>query len=364
GEGGMLGFNIAMGSFLHNGYFLWMTRKSDFDIPSVASTSQEGQENRKLKVTLLSSEWRSSTDGDLSTINRELAIQLVKHSNVEVSVFLLQCSEEDRNNATSHDVQLVVAETLPGMNPVDCLMFVPDGHVMDCVVGHGVTLGKQAQAIRKLHQCKWIQVVHTASEELGMYKSISQALKGSSGGQSSHFSMKDGQFPLPSTSATQDKLVQVESHNQSSEGRPVIATRDKRSPSTVLGDHHSKPLGGRLLRFDHYEVLGCSSCGHSSHSFMEYGQSPFPTASLTQDKPVQQSSYTQGLRSRPVIATGDKRPASTVFGDHRSKQFRGEVNKYDFYEALKGTSVGQLSHSLMDYGEEHVEQRTQTQEKS
>ena len=140
----------------------------------VASKSQEDQDGRILKVTLLSSEWRSSTDGDLSTINRELAIQLAKHSNVEVSVFLPQCSEEDRNNAASHDVQLVVAETLPGLNPVESLMFVPDGHVMDCVVGHGVTLGKQVQVIRKLHHCKWIQVVHTAPEELGMYKSISQ----------------------------------------------------------------------------------------------------------------------------------------------------------------------------------------------
>ncbi|XP_022809207.1 NLR family CARD domain-containing protein 3-like isoform X1 [Stylophora pistillata] len=146
----------------------------DFDIPSVAFTSQEGQENRKLKVTLLSSEWRSSTDGDLSTINRELAIQLAKHSNVEVSVFLLQCSEEDKSNAASHHVQIVEAEKVIGWNPVDCLINVPEGHVMDCVVGHGVTLGKQVQVIRKHHQCKWIQVVHTAPEELGMYKSISQ----------------------------------------------------------------------------------------------------------------------------------------------------------------------------------------------
>ena len=123
---------------------------------------------------MLSREWRSSTDGDLSTINRELAIQLAKHSNVEVSVFLLQCGEEDRNNAASHHVQLVKAKKVIGCNPVDWLRNVPDGHVMDCVVGHGVSLGKQVQFIKKDHQCKWIQVVHTASEELGMYKNISQ----------------------------------------------------------------------------------------------------------------------------------------------------------------------------------------------
>ena len=124
---------------------------------------------------MLSREWRSSTDGDLSTINRELAIQLAKHSNVEVSVFLPQCNEEDRNNAASHHVQLVEAEKVIGWNPVDWLINVPDGHVMDCVVGHGVSLGKQVQFIKKKHHhCKWIQVVHSAPEEVGMYKSIPQ----------------------------------------------------------------------------------------------------------------------------------------------------------------------------------------------
>ena len=124
---------------------------------------------------MLSREWRSSTDGDLSTINRELAIQLAKHSNVEVSVFLPECSEEDRNDAARHHVQLVEAKKVIGWNPVDWLINVPDGHVMDCVVGHGVSLGKQVQFIKKKHHhCKWIQVVHSAPEELGMYKSIPQ----------------------------------------------------------------------------------------------------------------------------------------------------------------------------------------------
>ena len=93
---------------------------------------------------------------------------------MEVSVFLPQCNEEDRNNAASHHVQLVEAEKVVGWNPVDWLINVPDGHVIDCVVGHGVSLGRQVQVIRKRHHCKWIQVVHTVPEELGMYKSIPQ----------------------------------------------------------------------------------------------------------------------------------------------------------------------------------------------
>ena len=146
--------------------------------PSIASTSQEDHESnsgstssRKLRVTLLSSEWRS-TKGGLSTINRELAIQLAKHSSVEVSVYLPQCSEEDKRVVESHNVQLVEAAEMAGYdNPVDWLSSLPEGHAVDCVIGHGAVLGRQVQFIKRTHpHCKWIQVVHTAPEELGMYK--------------------------------------------------------------------------------------------------------------------------------------------------------------------------------------------------
>ena len=44
---------------------------------------------------------------------------------------------------------------------------------MDIVVGHGVKLGRQVQFIRDSAQfsnCKWVQVVHTAPEDLSRYK--------------------------------------------------------------------------------------------------------------------------------------------------------------------------------------------------
>ena len=149
----------------------------------MASTSQEGHESntsstssRKLRVTLLSSEWRS-TKGGLSTINRELAIQLAKHPSVEVSVYLPQCSEEDKRVAASHNVHLIEAEEMPGYdNPVDWLSFLPESHSVDCVIGHGAVLGRQVQGIKRQCKCKWIQVVHTAPEELGMYKSYADAI--------------------------------------------------------------------------------------------------------------------------------------------------------------------------------------------
>ena len=138
---------------------------------------QNNAGKRKLRITLLNIEWKTSSNGELTTINRELAIQMAKHPNVEVSVFLPQCSEEDKKDADSYNVTLIEAVELSGFEPVDWLASVPEGHAMDCVIGHGVALGRQIQLIKRnpnYNHCKWIQVVHTAPEEIGMYKSISE----------------------------------------------------------------------------------------------------------------------------------------------------------------------------------------------
>ena len=151
--------------------------------PSTASTSQEDHESnsgstsvRTLRVTLLSSEWRSAKGG-LSTINRELAIQLAKHPSVEVSVYLPQCSEEDKQVARDHNVRLIKAREMPGLEPNFWLSCLPEDHIVDCVIGHGADLGRQVQFIKRTHPfCKWIQVVHTAPEELGMYKEYEERI--------------------------------------------------------------------------------------------------------------------------------------------------------------------------------------------
>ena len=127
-------------------------------------------------MTLLSSEWRS-TKGGLSTINRELAIQLAKHSNVEVSMYLPQCSEEDKRAAAAHNVCIFEAKEIPGYDPIDWLATVPRDHQMDFVIGHGIHLGQQVPLIKKVHQeCNWIQVVHTDPEELGMLKNYAHSI--------------------------------------------------------------------------------------------------------------------------------------------------------------------------------------------
>ena len=127
-----------------------------------------------LSVTLLASEWDSSKGG-LSTVNRELATELAQHEQVIVTVLVPQfsCSEEGKRTAESHNVSIREAERRPGYeDPLDWLSSPPEGLTIDIIVGHGGKLGKQAQFIRKSHKCKWVQVLHTAPEELGMYKTM------------------------------------------------------------------------------------------------------------------------------------------------------------------------------------------------
>ena len=123
----------------------------------------------KLQVTILALEW-ASTKGGLSTINRELAIQVAKFSNVEVTFFLPKCSDEDKKAAASHVVSILEAARRPGYDELDWLSFPPKNLRIDVVVGHGVKLGRQAQFIQEFHRCKWVQIVNDDPEELRMFK--------------------------------------------------------------------------------------------------------------------------------------------------------------------------------------------------
>ena len=132
---------------------------------------EQGYGSIKIKVTILASEWGSSKGG-LSTINRELAIQLAKFPDVEITFFLPQCSEQDKKEALGHKINIVEAKRRPGYQELEWLSFPPEHLQIDVIVGHGVKLGRQAQVIRESHKCRWVQVVHTDPEELGMFKSF------------------------------------------------------------------------------------------------------------------------------------------------------------------------------------------------
>ena len=103
---------------------------------------------------------------------------MAKRSEVEVTLLVPQfaCSEEEKRDAESHKIVIKEAERRPGYDPLDWLSFPPKNLITDVVLGHGAKLGKQAQIIREYHNCQWVQVVHTAPEELGMFKNYPRAI--------------------------------------------------------------------------------------------------------------------------------------------------------------------------------------------
>jgi len=138
----------------------------------------QGKLGTALSVTLLASEFDLSKGG-LSTLNRQLATELAQHEQVKVTLLVPQysCSEEGKRTAESYKVSIREAERLPGYDdPLDWLSSPPEDLTIDIIVGHGGKLGKQAQFLRKSHKCKWVQVVHTAPDELGIYTDYPKAI--------------------------------------------------------------------------------------------------------------------------------------------------------------------------------------------
>ena len=133
-----------------------------------------------LHVTLLGDEWSSSTGG-LSTINRELAIHLSNHSAVKVSLLVPEgaCNYEEKNEAHTYGITIVEAKRRAACDRLVWLSSPPKDHIMDVVVGHGVKLGLQVQFIQDSAQfpnCKWVQMVHTAPEDLSRYKCYTDSI--------------------------------------------------------------------------------------------------------------------------------------------------------------------------------------------
>ena len=132
--------------------------------------------SKKVKVVLLASEW-SSKHGGISTFNRMLAIQLAQNPKLAVSVFLPECDQAEKDEAKNNDITLVQAKPRPGINDKkQWLCHPPKDLEIDFVIGHGVVLGCQAQFLKDIRSCKWVQFVHTDPEELGMFKDYADAV--------------------------------------------------------------------------------------------------------------------------------------------------------------------------------------------
>ena len=131
-----------------------------------------------MNVTLLGDEWGSCAGG-LSTINRELAIHLLQQLGVNVSLLCPEkaCSTEEIREADGYGITIVEAKECAAYDRLDWLSNPPRDHFMDIVVGHGVKLGRQVQLFSaQFPNCKWVQVVHTAPEDLSRYKCYSEPI--------------------------------------------------------------------------------------------------------------------------------------------------------------------------------------------
>ena len=125
--------------------------------------------SNSINAVFLASEWKSSKGG-LSTLNRELAINVAECSDVKVTFFVPHCNDEEKKAACDHKIDLVEAKEITGLEEIYWLSFLPEHLTIDVVIGHGRKLGPQAVAIKRSRKCKWIQVVHTAPEEIAMHK--------------------------------------------------------------------------------------------------------------------------------------------------------------------------------------------------
>ena len=89
------------------------------------------------------------------------------------------CNYEEKNEAHTFGITIVEAKRCAACDRLVWLSSPPKDHVMDVVVGHGVKLGLQVQFIQDSAQfpnCKLVQMVHTAPEDLSRYKCYTDSI--------------------------------------------------------------------------------------------------------------------------------------------------------------------------------------------
>ncbi len=130
-----------------------------------------------LKILSIATEW-SSSNGGLSTINRELCIALARSGHDVVCLVPAGAADyADHNRASQARVQLVEAQTTTGKyggTPADLQRKprLPSGFIPDVVIGHGRVTGPFAQVFVQDYftSALLVQVVHTQPGELEWHK--------------------------------------------------------------------------------------------------------------------------------------------------------------------------------------------------
>ena len=110
-----------------------------------------------IKVTILENE----CDGYLSITSVELAKQLAKFTQVEVSLFVPESTwidDWEKRSLEENRVTIVKAKRQPGFHPIDWLYYPPEKLKTDIVIGIGAQLGRIAQHWKERYQCKSIYI--------------------------------------------------------------------------------------------------------------------------------------------------------------------------------------------------------------
>ena len=145
---------------------------------STAVSNLQEQKEQVIDVVFLCDEWKSS-EGGLSTFNREFAINLAETttSSMKIHCYVSKSDDQDREDARQHGVNLITARSIPGSNDsLERLKFppseLPNPHL---VVGHGRKFGRCAYFLVQATKCQWIQFLHVYCEDLGKYKKSTMA---------------------------------------------------------------------------------------------------------------------------------------------------------------------------------------------
>ena len=123
-------------------------------------------------MTFIAAEW-DSKDGDVSTMNRELAINLAQIKEckngivkVQVTFYVPNCSYQEKREAETFDVTIVEAGKYRGLDIDYWLSFLKGNLPIDVAIGYDMMPVVQALSIKVHRNCKWVQLVHTDPKEL------------------------------------------------------------------------------------------------------------------------------------------------------------------------------------------------------
>ena len=136
-----------------------MKRAFQENFPNLPSTKElsDREKSKLVNILFVCDEWNSS-NGGLSTFNREFAINLAKASRDDCAIycFVCQSSESDREDAEKNGVNLITAKSIPGTHDrLEWLRLPPlELSHPDVVIGHGRKFGTPAYCIVQNAKCK------------------------------------------------------------------------------------------------------------------------------------------------------------------------------------------------------------------